>query len=262
MPPRRGIALAGLIVAALPWSAPAWALPQAPSCAEHIRVAERLHGIPTNLLAAISLVESGRPDDGGALVAWPWTINAAGEGRFFATKAQAMAEVARLRAAGVRSIDVGCMQVNLLYHPDAFASLEDAFEPASNVAYAAQFLKNLYEAAGHWLTAAVHYHSQSPAPGAEYRQRLARFWSDDGSVAVVYQPPPAPRFDPASFRRSHGIDVAAVDGREPSPWLSPRPASAPAVEAMRQAWRDQAEENRARSRRIAEAYRQAQRADH
>ena len=41
------------------------------------------------------------------------------------------------RAQGARSIDVGCMQVNLLHHADAFASLEQAFDPVANARYAA-----------------------------------------------------------------------------------------------------------------------------
>ncbi|HJO71542.1 MAG: hypothetical protein QF450_07035 [Rhodospirillales bacterium] len=60
----------------------------------------------------------------------------------------------RLSARGVRNIDVGCMQVNLLYHKDAFATLEEAFEPASNAAYAARFLKDLYATSGSWSAAA------------------------------------------------------------------------------------------------------------
>jgi hypothetical protein len=55
---------------------------------------------------------------------WPWAIDADGVGQFFATKAQAVAAVAALQAQGVHSIDVGCMQVNLMHHPDAFTSLD------------------------------------------------------------------------------------------------------------------------------------------
>ena len=67
---------------------------------------------------------------------WPWTINAEGQGLFYDTKAQAVAAVRALQARGVRSIDVGCMQVNLMHHPDAFPTLEQAFDPQTNAAYA------------------------------------------------------------------------------------------------------------------------------
>jgi hypothetical protein len=67
---------------------------------------------------------------------WPWAIDADGVGQFFATKAQAVAAVAALQAQGVHSIDVGCMQVNLMHHPDAFMSLDQAFDPTANTAFA------------------------------------------------------------------------------------------------------------------------------
>jgi len=60
---------------------------------------------------------------------WPWTINAEGQGPYFATRAEAISAVQRLQEQGVRSIDVGCMQVNLLHHPQAFATMEQAFDP-------------------------------------------------------------------------------------------------------------------------------------
>src|SRR5487761_2605604 len=94
-------------------------------CRQAIAAAERGHGIPAGLLAAIGQVESGRPDPvSGALHPWPWTTEIEGQGAFFDTKAQAIAAVRASQARDVRSIDVGCMQVNLLHHPDAFSSLE------------------------------------------------------------------------------------------------------------------------------------------
>ncbi len=71
---------------------------------------------------------------------WPWTINVAGQGFFFPTKALAVTAVRELLASGVQSIDVGCLQVNLMFHPAAFASLEQAFDPMANARYAARFL--------------------------------------------------------------------------------------------------------------------------
>ena len=57
-----------------------------------------------------------------------------------------MAAVRAMQANGVRSIDVGCGQINLMYHPDAFPNLELAFDPQANAAYAARFLKALSRA--------------------------------------------------------------------------------------------------------------------
>ena len=77
-------------------------------------------------------------------------------------------------ARGMRSIDVGCAQVNLMHHPAAFASLEQAFDPAANADYAGRFLKELRDttAGGNWMTAAGHYHSQTPELAEPYRQQV------------------------------------------------------------------------------------------
>src|SRR5271156_2546339 len=150
------------------WTGSAFALPdlrtafpgqflgQSPGeqCRAAIAAAERGHAIPPQLLAAIGRVESGRRDpDTGAWGAWPWTINAEGQGSYFESKAQAIRAVEALRARGVRSIDVGCMQVNLMHHPAAFANLDMAFEPAVNADYAARFLVELHGQTGDWTKA-------------------------------------------------------------------------------------------------------------
>ena len=106
-------------------------------CDTAIINAERVIRLPARLLGAIAEVESGRSNDKGVIRPWPWTINAEGRGQFFATKQEAVAAVRTLQASGVRSIDVGCMQVNLMYHPNAFASLDEAFDPPANALYAA-----------------------------------------------------------------------------------------------------------------------------
>ena len=112
-------------------------------CAEQTLLQERVAGIPQYLLTAISKAESGRWDDTNkASIAWPWTVTSGGEGRFYDSRQEALAEVRRLKAAGVKNIDVGCMQVNLMHHGHQFASIEHAMDPAANVAYAATFLKS------------------------------------------------------------------------------------------------------------------------
>ncbi len=145
------------------------------SCARLTDRAERAQGLPSHLLTAISKVESGRwHAASGAILAWPWTVTAGGEGRFLPSKKAAIAEVERLRARGVRNIDVGCMQVNLGYHPKAFASLEEAFDPRRNVAYATRFLGELRARWGSWTRAVGNYHSNTPALSGRYRVKVFR----------------------------------------------------------------------------------------
>src|SRR5271165_6672069 len=87
--------------------------------------AEQAAGLPSGLLLAIGRVESGRWDSTLARVtAWPWAINAAGKGQWFPAKEAATQTVRALLDGGTRSIDVGCFQINLMWHPTAFANLE------------------------------------------------------------------------------------------------------------------------------------------
>jgi len=131
--------------------------------------AERAFAIPDHLLAGIAHVESGRRDPGsGAFAPWPWTVNAEGQGSFYETKAEAIAAVRTMQQQGVRSIDVGCMQISLLHHPNAFASLEQAFDPTANTMYGARFLSELHGKTSAWPRAVEMYHSATPELGAEY----------------------------------------------------------------------------------------------
>ena len=172
-----------LLLFALPGIArDAWAAPVMPppdpgaQCRAAIAAAERNFGIPAGLMAAIGQVESGRRGPDGRVAPWPWSIDAEGTGQALETKAAAIAAVRALEARGVRSIDVGCMQVNLLHHPDAFAGLDGAFDPVANVGYAARFLLRLYAQAGTWPEAAALYHSATPALGADYQRKVMAAW--------------------------------------------------------------------------------------
>lgn len=159
---------------------------QSALCETAISTAEYVGRLPPRLLAAISVTETGRVDArSGRLRPWPWTINAEGIGQFFATRQQAIDAVNALRARGVQSVDVGCMQVNLMYHPDAFASLTEAFDPRANALYAAKFLNTLYAQAGDWPHAIAGYHSETPALGDAYRILVMARWQDGGLRAAV-----------------------------------------------------------------------------
>ena len=249
------LVIATLAVTAL-LCGPAHAMGDAEVCGAETARQEKAQGIPDRLLHAISLVESGRWDsESRASFAWPWTVMAEGEGRFLPSKAAAVAEVRKLQAAGVRNIDVGCMQVNLLAHPDAFSSLDEAFEPATNVAYAARFLVGLYDSTQNWPTAGAYYHSQTPSLAAAYKARLLSTWDNAKQH-------PDQRLQLASF------DVARM-GRPSVGLMMPQPlpeprfaASAKDGSAMHIPGRKSTEEvhtnaERIEAKRIADAYRQA-----
>ena len=155
-------------------------------CLAAASASERDRALPPDLLGAIGRVESGRWDPAAhGVVPWPWTVNAAGSGHMFASAQQAVAYVTWLQAQGVRSIDVGCFQVNLLYHPDAFASLDQAFDPAANAAYAGDFLGQLHRRSGSWEQAVGDYHSRLPEQGEPYRRRVLSLAGSGSLQAAV-----------------------------------------------------------------------------
>lgn len=179
--------LAGLGVAG-PASAAGAVRHVALDCDAAIDAAERAGETAPGLLRAIGLVESGRRDARtGERRPWPWTVSAEGVGTYYATKTDAIAAVDALRSRGVTSIDVGCMQVNLFYHPTAFASLDDAFDPAINARYAARFLRSLYARTHDWPAAASAYHSFTPGPAAQYARLISAVWA--GAPVPVVQAP-------------------------------------------------------------------------
>ncbi len=172
-----------LALLALPWllaAAPAppaetWLSSQSAQCTAAIAAAETKYALPPHLLGSIAKVESGRPVTGWADIrAWPWTIDADGQGLFLDSRAAAVAWVQGAQARGAHFIDVGCMQVDLEIHPGAFRSLDEAFDPAANTDYAARYLRDLQvEAHGDWNVAVGLYHSHTPDLADDYRNRVA-----------------------------------------------------------------------------------------
>ena len=149
-------------------------------CRDLIAEAEVRHRLPKLLMSAISLAESGRwNEQRKATIAWPWTVYAEGRGRYLLSKAAALAEVRNLRRKGVRNIDVGCTQVNLHYHGHAFATLEEALDPARNVDFAARFLRQLHRETRSWSMAAGYYHSRTAKLNRPYRGRVLKHWSNE-----------------------------------------------------------------------------------
>jgi hypothetical protein len=160
--------------------APARGFSEGHLCRAAITEAERGANLPRGLLQAIGRVESGRRDpETGQFAPWPWTTNAEGEGKYFPTREAAIAHVRQLQARGVRIIDVGCMQINLHHHPNAFASLEQAFDPLTNARYAARFLTELNGGRADWRQAAGHYHSQTPERAGPYRGKVLAAWEQE-----------------------------------------------------------------------------------
>ena len=233
--------------AALAGAGPAWtdqADGPLSSCEQAGIVAEQASGLPTGILLAIGRVESGRWDPvRGRMTSWPWTINAAGRGLWFDSKQAAAETVRTLLDSGTRSIDVGCFQINLQYHPLAFSSLEQGFDPEANARYAARFLLSLFSRTGSWEAAVESYHSADPVLGFAYRQQVFSAWGPVAAVAgvaarggtsIMLAPRQKPRPIPlviagvqiwTPMPAGTGATVVAMPG-SPAPDPSPRSAAA------------------------------------
>jgi len=158
----------------------------APSCLPEIAKAEKRYRVPDGLLVSIALVESGRRDpDSGILAPWPWTINTHGQGAYFDTIDEAAAAAGDLLAHNDGLVDVGCMQVDLYHHPHAFKTLLAAFDPETNVDYAARYLVELKDRNGTWASAIAAYNAGDPALGGEYVARVLYYWKDVGTSAAA-----------------------------------------------------------------------------
>ena len=246
-----------IVIVTFPTAAAARTLWDAPGaepgdlCGAAIAAEERRANIPSHLMGAIALAESGRWDARRkATVAWPWTIMAEGKGQYFPTRQEAIAAARAVRARGVRNIDVGCMQINMMYHGDAFADIEEAFDPAANVAYAARFLRELHAQVGSWHEAAGRYHSATPEYNQRYKAKIARLWDEQraggASNSVALDGDDSAGFAPAERVRDfapRGRTIIPVDydrmARLASAWKQrtgqPAPAIAPRTARTHQA---------------------------
>lgn len=148
------------------WAKPALADPSQ-ICDRAVQVVSRETGVPLDVLQAITLTETGRTR-GGETRPWPWTVNMEGKGVWFETEDHARTYVFEHFKRGARSFDVGCFQINYKWHHEAFASIDEMFDPLASGRYAARFLLELFAEKGDWAEAAGAYHSRTPEHAERY----------------------------------------------------------------------------------------------
>lgn len=154
--------------------------------------AARSAGVPTDLLYAIALQESGLQHR-GRFVPWPWTLNVAGTPMRFERQATACAALRRaLQHHPASRVDVGLGQVNVGYQSHRHGDPCELLDPYRNLAIAATILREQYRSNEPWLMAAGRYHR--PAGGAlasRYRNAVQRHLSrlQRASISVASSPP-------------------------------------------------------------------------
>lgn len=161
----------------------ALSLPALSVCAQEIpppayQLAAQNAGVPSEVLYAIALTESGlhldnkngrRGSESGSgsegVRPWPWTLNVAGQGRFFRSREDAcIALTQTLKTVPPKRIDVGLAQINYGYHAARVEAPCDLLDPYLNLSVAATILKEQHRAGEDWLITMGRYHS--PANGA------------------------------------------------------------------------------------------------
>ena len=123
-------------------------------CEKEMARAAGKHGVPLGMLYAVGLTETGRA---GSLQ--PYALNIEGRAAYADNIRDALRHFETARATGAKLIDLGCMQINHYFHAENFASVEEMFDPAKNVDYAARFLKELRAREGNWTLAVARYNA-------------------------------------------------------------------------------------------------------
>ncbi|WP_239467988.1 transglycosylase SLT domain-containing protein [Microvirga arvi] len=133
---------------------PAVAQPQAGLCEREMTRASAIYGVPLGMLYSVGLTETGKR---GSLQ--PYAMNVEGKAVFSSSATEAIQKFEQASRSGARLIDMGCMQINHLYHRENFPSLESMLNPRMNVEYAARFLKELKARHDTWTMAVARYHA-------------------------------------------------------------------------------------------------------
>lgn len=148
------------------------------------QLAARSAGVPPQVLYAVALQESAIRIR-GQLRPWPWTLNVAGRPLRFARRDAACRALRRTLATTVATrVDIGLGQINWGYHHKRFTSPCAALAPYTNLAVAAQLLREQHRLDGDWVQTAGRYHRPAGgAPAARYRAGFAR------QLARLQRPP-------------------------------------------------------------------------
>ncbi|WP_100003753.1 transglycosylase SLT domain-containing protein [Phyllobacterium zundukense] len=123
-------------------------------CEREMHRASTKYDIPTGILYAVGLTETGHKDS-----LQPYAMNIEGRAVFMPSAAAAVVKFNEVHSQGAKLIDLGCMQINHYFHASAFSSVSAMLDPATNVDYAARFLKQLRKREGSWTMAVARYHA-------------------------------------------------------------------------------------------------------
>lgn len=152
-------------------------LQESRKCSSAFSYFEQKYRLPPNSLHPISLHETAKKHSKHDIViVWPWTVmnNQEGKGYHFKTQQEAVRYAREQFMLGNNNLDVGCMQINLKHHPEAFSSLSNAFSPRKNVSYGAYFLSENLKKLGSIDKAIGRYHSATEELAKKYHSNVIK----------------------------------------------------------------------------------------
>jgi hypothetical protein len=157
------------------FSSPAWSADAVPS---GYRLVASERAIPHAIFYAVALAESGRTlTTDGVRRPWPWTLNVAGDGYYYATRIEAWQALRKWLDQGKRSIDIGLMQVNWRYHQARLGDPWQALDPYHNLRVGAGILQDCYATRRDWWVSVGCYHAPAnPERATRYRRRVESQW--------------------------------------------------------------------------------------
>lgn len=190
------------------------------------------HGVPPQVMLAITRVETGRSRK-GTLQPWPWAVNQDGQSHWFETAGEAETFISGAVDAGLSNIDIGCFQLNLHWHGESFKSLKDMLDPWQNADYAARFLVENHRRKGNWVDAVAAYHSQTQANAKVYVEKVERVLGLLQAAPIENDPDSTPMSPPRENRfpllqPGEGMALASLvpSGPPLTPLLGPTPLNA------------------------------------
>ena len=165
---RRSALLSAMVLVVC--SSRAGAVPSLPEdrCTTYLPAAEQYYHIPSGLLSAIALTESGvngRPE--------PWALNLGGEQAIESDYASAARRLRDSDGRPRQDAAIGCMQIHMRYHLANVGAPEWVLKPRNNVWYAAGFLKQLFDQYGSWKSAVAHYNASDSTAQRAYLCRVS-----------------------------------------------------------------------------------------
>lgn len=147
-------------------------------------------GVPSEVLYSVALQESGTLVR-GRLVPWPWTLNVAGTGYRFATRADACnALLLAIASVGRARVDVGLGQTNMQANGHRYTDPCEGLDPHKNLQVTAQILAEQKAKSENWISAAGRYHRPAGgAPAARYRRAFTEHLSRVTGITLATEAP-------------------------------------------------------------------------